>query len=192
MEQDSYGPWAIIAGGSEGVGAALALKLAARYRTADTLGMPPFSMWYLPKAAGKRLVVLALGYLVAMFTRSPVLQTAGQLMYNVFFAVYGIQGLSYLNFVMKRRGTRRGLVERLRRTLGVEADVLGDGGAVWSRTPGTRLPPAPSGEVLVRVWPGREPVVDADRVREIVRAHSPVHVPCRVEILSGPPADEGR
>ncbi len=90
-------------------GSALALKLAARYRTADTLGMPPFSMWYLPKAAGKRLVVLALGYLVAMFTRSPVLQTAGQLMYNVFFAVYGIQGLSYLNFVMKRRGTRRGL-----------------------------------------------------------------------------------
>ncbi|BBC97446.1 phage tail protein [Streptomyces griseofuscus] len=90
------------------------------------------------------------------------------------------------------RGTRRGLVERLRLTLGVEADVLGDGGAVWSRTPGTPLPPAPSGEVLVRVWPGREPVVDADRVREIVRAHSPVHVPCRVEILSGPPADEGR
>jgi len=91
------------------MGSALALKLAARYQTAPSLGMPPFSMWFLPRSVGRRLVVLALGYLVAMFSRNLVLQTAGQLMYNVFFALYGIQGLSYLNFVLKRRGSRRGL-----------------------------------------------------------------------------------
>ncbi|OIK07561.1 phage tail protein [Streptomyces monashensis] len=90
------------------------------------------------------------------------------------------------------RGTRRGLVERLRLTLGVNAEVSGDGAAVWSRTPGAEPPPAPAAEVLVRVWPGRDPEVDEARVREAVRALCPVHVSCRVEILPGPPADEGR
>ncbi|MFG2602867.1 phage tail protein [Streptomyces sp. NPDC048514] len=91
----------------------------------------------------------------------------------------------------RRRGTRRGLVERLRLTLGVNADVVGDGGAVWSRTAGAGLPPEPGGEVVVRVWPGRDRDVDEDRVREIVRDTCPVHVSCRVEILPGPPAGEG-
>ncbi|MFD8389885.1 phage tail protein [Streptomyces sp. NPDC059680] len=88
------------------------------------------------------------------------------------------------------RGTRRGLVEQLRLTLGVNADVVGDGGAVWSRTAGTELPPEPSGEMVVRAWPGRDPHVDAGRVREVVRSLCPVHVSCRVEILPGPPAGE--
>ncbi|WBO68387.1 phage tail protein [Streptomyces camelliae] len=92
----------------------------------------------------------------------------------------------------RRRGTRRGLVERLWLTLGVNADVSGDGTAVWSRTAGADLPPEPSEEVLVRVWPGRDPEVDEGRVREVVRSLCPVHVSCRVEILPGPPADEGR
>ncbi|WLQ38797.1 phage tail protein [Streptomyces laculatispora] len=90
------------------------------------------------------------------------------------------------------RGTRRGLVEGLRLGLGVHAEVTGDGGAVWSRTSGADLPPEPPAEVLVRVWPGRETAVDADRVNEIVRAMCPVHTVCRVEVLPGPPADEGR
>lgn len=92
----------------------------------------------------------------------------------------------------RRRGTRRGLVERLRLTLAVNADVTGDGGVVWSLTPGAELPPEPSGEVVVRVWPDRDPVVDEDRVRDVVRALCPVHVSCRVEFLPGPPADAGR
>ena len=28
-------------------------------------------------------------------------------MYNVFFALYAIQGLAYVNFLLKRRGVRR-------------------------------------------------------------------------------------
>ncbi|MEG3628129.1 phage tail protein [Streptomyces poriticola] len=90
----------------------------------------------------------------------------------------------------RRRGTRHGLVEALRLVLGVHADVRGDGGAVWSSLPGAALPPAPDTEVLVRVWPGRTETVDAERVRELVRALCPVHTSCRVEVLPGPPADE--
>ncbi|WP_432138325.1 phage tail protein [Streptomyces sp. bgisy154] len=90
------------------------------------------------------------------------------------------------------RGTRYGLVEGLRLALGVHAEVTGDGGAVWSRTPGADLPPQPPARTLVRVWPGRAARADEDRVREIVRAMCPVHVDCRVEVLPGPPADEGR
>ncbi|WP_326786596.1 phage tail protein [Streptomyces sp. NBC_00151] len=90
------------------------------------------------------------------------------------------------------RGTRRGLVEGLRLTLGVHAEVSGDGGAAWSSTAGTDLPPEPPAETLVRVWPGREARVDERRVHEVVRAMCPVHTVCRVEILPGPPTDEGR
>ena len=90
------------------------------------------------------------------------------------------------------RGTGRGLVEALRLTLGVHAEVTGDGGAAWSNTSGAELPPEPPAETVVRVWPGREALVDADRVSEIVRAMSPVHTVCRVEVLPGTLADEGR
>ncbi|WP_327263838.1 phage tail protein [Streptomyces sp. NBC_01232] len=90
------------------------------------------------------------------------------------------------------RGTRRGLTEALRLVLGVSAEVSGDGGAVWSRTAGGELPAAPAGEVLVRVWPQGGEAVDADRVRALVRTLCPVHTVCRVEILPGPPADEGK
>ncbi|MFF1923894.1 phage tail protein [Streptomyces sp. NPDC058221] len=90
------------------------------------------------------------------------------------------------------RGTGRGLVEGLRLALGVHAVVSGDGGAVWSSTAGADLPPEPSAEVLVRVWPDGEAPVDAARVNEIVRAMCPVHTVCRVEVLPGPPTDEER
>ncbi|MFF4257656.1 phage tail protein [Streptomyces sp. NPDC001663] len=90
------------------------------------------------------------------------------------------------------RGTGRGLVEALRLALGVHAEVTGDGGAVWSNTPGADLPPEPPAEVLVRVWPDPGTWVDPDRVHEVVRAMRPVHTVCRVELLPGPPTDEGR
>ncbi|HEY9367718.1 phage tail protein [Streptomyces sp.] len=88
------------------------------------------------------------------------------------------------------RGTRRGLIEALRLILGVSAEVSGDGGATWSDSSGAAPPPAPAGEVLVRVWPHREATVDADRVRSLVRTLCPVHTVCRVEVLPGPPKGE--
>ncbi|MET8974279.1 phage tail protein [Streptomyces sp. NPDC004539] len=91
------------------------------------------------------------------------------------------------------RGTRRGLTEALRLALGVHAEVTGDGGAAWSSTPGTPLPPASSDTgPLVTVHPDGDAPVDPARVHAIVRAMCPVHTLCRVEILPGPSTDEGR
>ncbi|GAA3716402.1 phage tail protein [Streptomyces tremellae] len=92
----------------------------------------------------------------------------------------------------RRRGTARGLTEALRLVLGVGADVTEGGAAAWSRTAGAALPTAPDDEVLVRVWPERVDAVDADRVGELVRALCPVHTAFRVEVLPGPPVDDGR
>lgn len=89
------------------------------------------------------------------------------------------------------RGTRRGLVERLRLVCGVHAEVRDGGGATWSAEPGAALPPPPTGELLVRVWPVRADdgvdAVDAHRVLEVASASCPVHLTCRVEVLPGPP-----
>ncbi|WP_371515577.1 phage tail protein [Kitasatospora sp. NBC_01300] len=89
------------------------------------------------------------------------------------------------------RGTRRGLRERLRLILGVGAQIVDGGGVAWSTTAGAELPPAPSGELLVRVWPERTAAVDEEQVLAVVRASCPVHLTCRVEVLPGPPGPSG-
>ncbi|MFF2324784.1 MULTISPECIES: phage tail protein I [unclassified Streptomyces] len=89
------------------------------------------------------------------------------------------------------RGTRRGLIDRLRLCCGVHADIQDGGGVTWSSDPGTALPPAPSGELLVRVRSVRGGPVDASRVLDVVTASCPVHLTCRVEILPGPPDETG-
>ncbi|MEE1783207.1 phage tail protein [Streptomyces sp. SP17BM10] len=90
------------------------------------------------------------------------------------------------------RGTRRGLVERLRLVLGAGAEIADGGGVSWSTVPGAALPPAGGGEVLVRVWPLSGADLDAEQVLTVVRAGCPVHLTYRVEILPGPPGLPGR
>jgi phage tail-like protein len=79
----------------------------------------------------------------------------------------------------RRRGTARGLVERLELSLGVHAEVLDGPGACWSATPDTDLPDAPVDTVVVRV---REPV-DRVRAEALVASVCPVHVTCVVEVV---------
>ncbi|MFB8084525.1 phage tail protein [Streptomyces sp. NPDC055992] len=90
----------------------------------------------------------------------------------------------------RRRGTRRGLTEHLRLCFGVEAEIVDGGGVTWSSEADSALPPAPTGELLVRVRPPAGHTVDETRVLAVVRASCPAHLTCRVEILPGAPADE--
>ncbi|MFE6051594.1 phage tail protein [Kitasatospora sp. NPDC056446] len=89
------------------------------------------------------------------------------------------------------RGTRRGLAERLRLVLGAGVEIVDGGGATWTTDPGPVPSAAPSGEVLIRVWPLYGPAPDEGRVLSVVRAGFPVHLTCRVEILPGPPHPPG-
>ncbi len=76
------------------------------------LGMPCFETWHIPLALGKRLWVLAAGYLLMLISRSPVIQLAGSLMFNVFYAVYAIQGLAVLSHRF-HQGSMRAWLRRL-------------------------------------------------------------------------------
>lgn len=82
-----------------------------------SLGQPAFSMWMLPKQAGYVLLgFLAIWMLTRLSARDPALSLGGQMMYNVAAALFSIQGLSFVNFVQKKRDTRprvRGLTMAL-------------------------------------------------------------------------------
>lgn len=86
------------------LGSYLAIRLgkSARPHSCPDLEMPPFSLWYIPRAIGKKLWVLAAGYLLMLLGTDPVLQLAGGLMFNVFYALYVLQGLALLDHRLSR------------------------------------------------------------------------------------------
>jgi hypothetical protein len=88
------------------LGTGFAITLGLMRASCPDLGMPPFSRWHLPRTVGRRMWVLAAGYLLAAFSNSMVLQVAGQMMYNVFFALFAIQGLAIVDFKLKARGRK--------------------------------------------------------------------------------------
>lgn len=88
------------------LGLGLSVRLAQKNQTNLLADKPSFSKWFIPRSAGRMLWFLAAGYLIAMLARQPVLQLAGQMMYNVFFAVFVVQGLASLDFRLKQRGMR--------------------------------------------------------------------------------------
>ena len=88
------------------LGMGFAVHLGSKWRTCPDLLMPPFSLWHIPWAAGKKLWILAAGYLLALLSSNLVFIVAGQMMYNVFFSLYAIQGLSLLDFRFKARGMK--------------------------------------------------------------------------------------
>lgn len=67
---------------------------------------PVFSNWFIPKQYGNLLWVLAGFYLISRLGGNPTLFLAGGMMYNVFQAVYVLQGLSLVNSYQKARGTQ--------------------------------------------------------------------------------------
>ena len=71
------------------------------------LGMPPFSQWHLPRGVGWQVgAALGAGYLFSS-SASPVLATAGTILYAAASAIFSIQGATAINFIQKTRGTRR-------------------------------------------------------------------------------------
>ncbi|MHC1786342.1 MAG: DUF2232 domain-containing protein [Christensenellales bacterium] len=74
-----------------------------------SLGLPAFSLLHLPRKAGGILLVLSVGYLLARISGNATLALSGQMMYNVFSALYAIQGLALVNHLQKRRGSKPAL-----------------------------------------------------------------------------------
>jgi phage tail-like protein len=86
------------------------------------------------------------------------------------------------------RGTREGLAAEIRMMFGVDATVEENGGAAWSRTPGGPLPGSREPALTVRVRVPDPAAFPTARLRDLVEASRPVHVPIHVEVVK---ADEG-
>ena len=72
------------------------------------LGMPPLSLWCIPRGMGWKVgVALAAGFLLQSMAGSAAGATAGVILYAAAAAVFTVQGAALLNFMQKSRGTRR-------------------------------------------------------------------------------------
>jgi len=89
--------------------AALRLGQSAQPDGCPNLGLPDFAKWYIPRPIGKKLWVLAAGYLLMLLDFNVVVQLAGSLMFNVFYAVYALQGLAVLDHRLSQGRLKRGL-----------------------------------------------------------------------------------
>ncbi len=113
------------------------------------LGMPPLSQWHIPRGVGWQVgVALAAGYLLRA-NGTPALGTAGVLLYGAASAVFSIQGLAAVNFLQKKRGSRRFwrvLVPLLLMTTGIPV-VIGVFDQI-NNFRGLRKPPEPKEDFL--------------------------------------------
>lgn len=80
------------------------------------------------------------------------------------------------------QGTRRGIQLAVKAALGIEVDVVETGAASWSTRADADLPGEPGPAVVVTARPESDREVDIDRFDAVVRAVSPGHVRCRVQV----------
>lgn len=69
--------------------------------------MPPFSAWHLPRRVGLMAAIPALGYLVVLSSDAPQAVLVGQMLISLFTALYTIQGLAAMDYLLGQAG--RGL-----------------------------------------------------------------------------------
>ncbi|MCB7134955.1 phage tail protein [Cellulosimicrobium marinum] len=81
------------------------------------------------------------------------------------------------------RGTARGVAEAVRAVVDAQVDVTDTGGVTGSTEPGADLPGSPGPAFHVRVVAADATTVDERRVREVVAAARPVHVPFTLEVV---------
>ena len=71
------------------------------------LEMPPFQTWHLPRGIGWQVgLALIAGYLLR-FSGTHAVKIAGIMLYAAASGVFMIQGAAFINFIQKRRGSRR-------------------------------------------------------------------------------------
>jgi phage tail-like protein len=83
----------------------------------------------------------------------------------------------------RRRGTTRGLTEVVRHAAGGDVEVTESGGARWSAVPGSELPGDSTAQVTIRVSVDDPDGVDLARLRAVVDAAKPAHVPHVLEVV---------
>ncbi|MFY1691450.1 phage tail protein [Plantactinospora sp. WMMB782] len=81
------------------------------------------------------------------------------------------------------RGTARGLAEQVRTVFGVRPEVTENGGTAWSSTPGGPLPGTAAPALTVTVRAPDPDLVPLARLRALVEANRPAHVPCTVRVV---------
>lgn len=81
------------------------------------------------------------------------------------------------------RGTRRGLVQAVRRATGAEPEIQESGGTAWSPRPGAVLPGTPGARVTVRLRVADPARIDRAALDTLVASEVPAHVTYRIEVL---------
>lgn len=72
-----------------------------------TLGMPPLSLWFIPRGIGLQVgVAMVAGYLMQSSV-SAALAVGGVILYTAASTVYMIQGMALINFMQKAKGVKR-------------------------------------------------------------------------------------
>lgn len=83
----------------------------------------------------------------------------------------------------RRRGTAEGLALVVGHATDGEVEVIETGGARWSTSPGAELPGESTPHVTIRVTVADPKGVDVPRLRSVVAAATPVHVPHVLEVV---------
>lgn len=84
-----------------------AVRLDEPEQDIPSLDMPPLSQWHLPRPWGKRIGILAVGYLLIRLATNETVLLIGALMWQVFAVVFALQGLAAIHYTQKQRGTSK-------------------------------------------------------------------------------------
>ncbi len=84
-----------------------AVRLDEPEQDIPSLDMPPLSQWHIPRPWGKRIGILAVGYLLIQFAANETVLLIGALMWQVFAVAFALQGLAAIHHTQKQRGTAK-------------------------------------------------------------------------------------
>jgi phage tail-like protein len=86
--------------------------------------------------------------------------------------------------LFRRRGTVRGLAELVSLQVGVEAEVIDNGGVSWSPVPAGSLPGTSAPSLTVRIRVEDPDAINLTQLESVIVAARPAHVPHRIEIVA--------